>query len=90
MQSDAEKEKEKEIFEAMIRIASENYTANPLQVLFRARHFFKRALQIHGDVLRKMIKDKNLQVDVNEAIREVIKGLEKEVTKGKLIMIKKD
>lgn len=84
------KDKEREIFEAMLRVASENYTANPLEVLFRARHFFKRALQIHAQVLKKMIKDKSMEIDINEAIREVIRELEREVTKGKLIMIKKD
>lgn len=69
---------EERIFEGLILVASENYTANPIKVLIRARNFFARALQIHATVLRNMLKDEHQDHDIKKAIRDILKEVEEE------------
>jgi len=70
---------ENHILEAVLKIASNNYTADPSQVLERSAQFFLKTLTVHLEMLKSNKESRGEVFDAESLIKDVFADLQKQV-----------
>jgi hypothetical protein len=67
------------ILDDILKVASDNYTAEPTQVLWRSVEFFLKTLTVHVGILKGMHEAQGKVFDEETIVKQVFSDLERQI-----------
>lgn len=65
----------------ILKVASDDYTADPIETLRRIRNAFASTLLVHCQVLQKVSKQAGKELDMMDILEKVVGDMEKAIAK---------
>jgi hypothetical protein len=67
------------ILDDILKVASDNYTADPTQVLWRSVEFFLKTLSVHMEILKTLNEAQGKVFDEETIVKQVFADLERQI-----------
>lgn len=67
------------ILDDILKVASDNYTAEPIQVLWRSVEFFLKTLSVHIGIVKSLEEAQGKVFDEETIVKQVFADLERQI-----------